>query len=390
MANSLPWEIIADILSRLAVKDLLRYRCVSKPWCSLIDGPDFIKLHLKQSLETTSHHRVIFGDRTELYWVDLVTLDSAVRLPYPIDIGRGIDVLGGCNGLVALANKGGDVAIWNPSTRSYRTLLISEHEFYFLSDSFEFVMSGFGYDPIADDHKLLMKMFYTLVDEEPQDLDYYSEVEIYSVKAQTWKKVDDFPDHFVYRPGSGVVVGRALHWSVIRRSDTSNWIFAFDLVAEDHRELALPDDKDVKTSRMKLVNLGGCLCFAVLCNYNQDSKKSDRVDVWVMREYGVKESWSKLFSVAPSSVTGPFWYVVPVAYLKGGDRILLDQDGEKFLLYDVKRKRVKKLRGSSFPRIFDTLVCVGSLVGLDGDDGEGSGKKAGKKRKGKEQSDKKR
>ncbi|KAK3019943.1 hypothetical protein RJ639_004926 [Escallonia herrerae] len=43
-------ELITDILSRLPVKSLLRFRSVSKPWCALIDGPDFIKMHLKQTI----------------------------------------------------------------------------------------------------------------------------------------------------------------------------------------------------------------------------------------------------------------------------------------------------------------------------------------------------
>ncbi|GMN36496.1 hypothetical protein TIFTF001_006070 [Ficus carica] len=51
MAN-FPPEIITDIICRLPVKDLLRYRCVSKSWRSMIDGPDFIKLHSKQSMES--------------------------------------------------------------------------------------------------------------------------------------------------------------------------------------------------------------------------------------------------------------------------------------------------------------------------------------------------
>ncbi|GMN36503.1 hypothetical protein TIFTF001_006097 [Ficus carica] len=75
---SLPWDIIVNILCRLSVKDLLRYRSVSKPWRSLIDGPDFIKMHLNNSMETSSNLGIVIRD-SYLHWVDLGALDLAVN-----------------------------------------------------------------------------------------------------------------------------------------------------------------------------------------------------------------------------------------------------------------------------------------------------------------------
>ncbi|GMN36515.1 hypothetical protein TIFTF001_006080 [Ficus carica] len=396
MAESLPWDIVVDILSRLPVKDLLRYRSVSKPFRSLIDGPDFIKLHLKYSQRTTSHLGVVFGGSNFLSWVDLYgALNLTVRrLSYPNDIGDGINFLiGGCNGLLALANRDGDMAIWNPSTKRYWALPVSFPGLSHPSRYFHLVMIGFGYDPISDDYKLLRKI--NLNDQEKgQDLGFYSEVAIYSVKSKTWKKIDDFPDHFLYRRGHGVLVGHTLHWEANRKSDLSNLIFAFDLAVEDHRVLAMPDGEDVVCCS-RLANLGGCLCVAVLRNYNPYSKKSERVDVWAMKEYGVKESWIKLFTVEPSEETGgPFCYVVPVASFKGGGhQILLDLDGERFLLYDMKRKRIEQVKDSTFPGKGNTLVCVESLIGIDGDDQGQNTKKQAKTNKndqGKKETTKKR
>ncbi|PON58759.1 F-box domain containing protein [Trema orientale] len=79
---SLPWDTIVNILSRLPVEDLLRYRCVSKRWCSLIDGPRFIKMHLDHSMETSSHLTLIRAGR-QLHSVDLDTLNKVVRLNPP-------------------------------------------------------------------------------------------------------------------------------------------------------------------------------------------------------------------------------------------------------------------------------------------------------------------
>ncbi|KAJ4843514.1 hypothetical protein Tsubulata_027110 [Turnera subulata] len=39
-------ELIIEILSRVAVKDLLRFKCVSKEWKLLIEDPYFVRKHL--------------------------------------------------------------------------------------------------------------------------------------------------------------------------------------------------------------------------------------------------------------------------------------------------------------------------------------------------------
>ncbi|XP_059664089.1 F-box/kelch-repeat protein At3g06240-like [Cornus florida] len=54
-APYLTQHLIVEILSKLPVKALLRFKCVSKRWRSLISDPHFIKAHLNQSLTTNSN-----------------------------------------------------------------------------------------------------------------------------------------------------------------------------------------------------------------------------------------------------------------------------------------------------------------------------------------------
>lgn len=79
---------ISEILCRLPVKPLLRFRCVSKGWCSLIDSNVLTKKHLKKTLEcNTGSGLIINGDGGNFYFVDFDSLDddfaSAVRIDDP-------------------------------------------------------------------------------------------------------------------------------------------------------------------------------------------------------------------------------------------------------------------------------------------------------------------
>ena len=46
---NLPRDIKFDILSRLLVKDLCKFRCVSKYWCNLISNPTFLDFYHERS-----------------------------------------------------------------------------------------------------------------------------------------------------------------------------------------------------------------------------------------------------------------------------------------------------------------------------------------------------
>ncbi|EXB41582.1 F-box protein [Morus notabilis] len=366
---SLPWDIIVDILGRLSVKDLLRYRSVSKPWCALIDGTDFIMMHLKNSVETGSNLGVVIR-YCDLYWVDLDSLDSAVKLRNPIARpGDGTEVLGSCHGLLALLNVNNELAIWNPSTRRYRR--IADTEFEAPDDNLpciQFIVYGFGYDPIGNDYKLVrMVQFYG---DNGQD-SFDSGVKIYSAKLNTWKRIRDFPYYLRYKRGFGVLSNNALHWVVSTKplSDVSNLVFAVDLVTEEYREVPLPEFEG-EGCRMDVEVLGGSLC--LLCNYGPDGpdadwgSTSDYVDMWMMKEYGVRESWTKFCTVVPSDGIGSFSYVFPIAYLRSGNQVLMNKNDMKFVVYDLESGKAWNKNISGAPRDMETELCVESLVRLDG------------------------
>uniref|UniRef100_A0A2N9F4C0 F-box domain-containing protein n=1 Tax=Fagus sylvatica TaxID=28930 RepID=A0A2N9F4C0_FAGSY len=329
--SSLPEEVILEILSRLPVKPLLRFRCVSKPWLARIDSQEFIKLHLKQSLKTNTNRSLLLID-CYLYSSDFDSLDRAIELDHPLKTPQiGTEILGSCNGLLCLYNSGEDAVLWNPSTRKYKKLPVSMMEVPHDVRVCRSVTYGFGYDEKSDDYK-------------------GSRLSLL----------------FVINPCSfGTLASGALHWLVNPKvkSDRTNLILAFDLAVEEYRLVPQPDFYD-KNSSMDVGVLGGCL--TILCH-----RYRHRLDVWVMKEYGVKDSWMKLFSVTQPETIRSFDYVRPVAYSKSGGEVLLGKDVKKLVWYDLNKKRVRNVRIQGAPDMFDLDICWGSLVSLGGN-GEGN------------------
>ncbi|KAA8516860.1 hypothetical protein F0562_017322 [Nyssa sinensis] len=323
--SELPADVVTDILSRLPVETLLRFRCVSKPWCALIDSSDFIKFHLKRSIETKNNLSIVLGDVNGLYTINFEWLDEAVKLDSPIEFKDcEIEVSGSCNGLLCLSNIEQDIVLWNPSTRKCKKLPVAPIEFprgFSILDTCPFIVYGFGHDVVNDEYKVVRMVQYYVQDNDSFD----SEVKVYNLKSNSWRRIPDFPYYLCHDEVNGILAGGALHWVVRRKPKpaTANLIAGFDIGTEEYRLVPQPEYEN-KKFLMNIGVLGECLC--ILCNYYLVG-----VDIWVMKEYGVKESWTKLFSVVQPSVTRSFWYVWPrpIAYSKSRREVLLalDYDG---------------------------------------------------------------
>lgn len=210
-----------------------------------------------------------------------------------------------------------------------------------------------------------------------------SEVNVYSAKANSWKRINkNLPDLIDIKTQFGIFVSNALHWFVTGKNGSTipELIVSIDLVTEDLCEIPLPEYEKAGHVVMFLDVLKGSLCLT--CNYIEGFASSSRVDIWMMKEYGVTDSWTKLFTVKPSKTIGTFLFVTPVAYLKSGDQVILNQQCQKFITYDLRRKRAKNVRISGLPERFRAQSCFGSLVRVNGGwDQENEGGKKKKKKK---------
>ena len=96
----------------------------------------------------------------------------------------------------------------------------------------------------------------------------------------------------------------------------SSSIYAFDLASEELRQMPVPagfnqDDEEnchfVGKQMQTVVHLGGCLC--LLSQSRQLYEESDDIGLWMMRDYGVSDSWMKVFEFSeddlPDGIASP-------------------------------------------------------------------------------------
>lgn len=368
--SDLPEEVITDILSRLPVKPLVQFKSVSIPWRSLIESPNFVKLHLNRSIETKSNQTLILREE-QLYSVDFDSLDGpfadAVRLDHhPLRCqDYGTEVWGSCNGILCLSNSLDTVVLWNPSTRKSRRLPYAAVEFPNQPRYFVNRVYGFGYDSVSDDYKLVR--IVVLRGKEDDSVHY--EVKVYSLESNSWHRVGKFPHYPYLNRVGGVLASGNLHWVVNEETEhgETNLIVSFDLGCEEYGLVVQPEFTNTKF-HLDVEVLGGCL--SLICNYYLTN-----VDIWVMKEYGVKESWTKLISVPQPGVLRSFQNVRPIGYSKRGGEVLLQHGPLRLLWYDLKGETGKSVRMRDVQELSQVTMCVGSLVSLKSRGGKRDWKK---------------
>ncbi|KAG5554847.1 hypothetical protein RHGRI_012417 [Rhododendron griersonianum] len=195
----LPDEIIFNILSRLRVKPLCRFRSVSKPWLALITDPHFIKSHINhQSPKLMLAHRSYCYGYTLDYQAPRPA-KTTFALPYkPV-----IKILGSHNGIL-LVRAGRTLRLWNPSIRMFRKFSPPDNP----SGS---TFYGLGYDSASDDFKVVRAI-------RPKRKNATSAVHVFSSRLGSWKRIGEFDYQMVQSHDwtSGTVLNGAPH-SVVER-----------------------------------------------------------------------------------------------------------------------------------------------------------------------------
>uniref|UniRef100_A0A5B6YXE8 F-box domain-containing protein n=1 Tax=Davidia involucrata TaxID=16924 RepID=A0A5B6YXE8_DAVIN len=367
MSDYLPKDILIAILARVPVKSLLRFTCVCKSWYFLITSPRFISTHLNRTIANTNtknnnhllfvRHYNMFQEieRYALHF-DNQTFDEYMELECPFGtVNEYFRIVGSCNGLICLSDDYDSctdtIVIWNPSIR--KSVFLPKPGFTFVPHGA--CLLGFGFDPLSNDYKVVRIVY------QPENYNFKvpPKVELYTLSTGTWRSIcAAAPPYVVYNFFSlSAFMNGAVHWVA---SSVHSLIVAFDLGAEVFREIMMPDSA-AHTDVLKLCVsvLGTSLA---LVQYEK-IWQSDYCWVWVMKEYGVVESWTKLLTIDMREG------IRQVVGFRKNSEVLLSARVKGMISYDPKIQQIKYLGIHGSNRSFYADPYVESLVLLKGESG---------------------
>lgn len=350
---SLPHELLdIEILCRLPVKSLLRFRCVSREWCSLIDSPAFVKIHRKRTTECQTYGGVILTGVEQFYLADLESLHAAdvhvKELEEPLKtLLSGAQFMGAVNGLICFCkNKRREFIIFNPSIRKYRIIPRMPREFARSFDLVKVSPCGFGYDHVNDDYKVVkIANLHGMM------------VMVYSLKMDYWTQIrKNFPSNISLKTKFGLYTSGTLNWLAKKAR-----LVGFDLALEQFKEVPFPVDD----GKFYLPEYGS------FCILNDNIFRTDKwhfsTDAWLINNYGTDNTWYKAFSLERPGALGFFRFMKPVVFSRSGKEVLLQVDGARLVWYDLERKVVKDIRFHGIPIRFGSHLYTESLVQLTKD-----------------------
>ncbi|KAK7835431.1 f-box protein cpr1 [Quercus suber] len=285
-------------------------------------------MHLNRSIETNRERTLILKEDDippPLRYFSVKfpkdnRLGKAVEIYQPLyywdlkDQRHKWDILDYCHGLVCLYKDDDEILIWNPLIRKYRKLPNEPIEESSGFSGNMYSSLAFGHDP----HKNYYKVLRVMTD------DVKFEVKVYSLRSQSWKKIEERWPKKSLDSWNAKSLNGAVHW---------------------HLEV-----------------LGGYICVIEIYMFTND--------VWLMKEYGVESSWTRIYKIEQGVVPWIFEYLKPLMFSKNGKKVLLEEDQDahtNLIWYDIEKKRCKMVKNQSFPDSFIVATCIGSLLLLDGD-----------------------
>jgi F-box interacting protein len=363
----LPLDVIPEILCRLPVKLLLQLRYVCKSWNSLISDPKFAKKQFRVST-TRNLHFLLYTHRSGKYILTSYPIDSIftnitsnfIQFEYSPNSFDGdypwfnhYNFIGSCDGILCIADGyKGLVILWNPSIRKFKELSLFQKPNVITHVHMSF---GFGYDSSKDNYKVVVVLDYVMPDPTISENNWVNkiEVKVHTLGTGIWRSIQEYPFGGVPVPvmeRSGKFVSGTINWLFSKESfcKCPRFIVSFDLANESYQKILPPNFGGVDVCNLSALGvLRDCLCV------------TSGDDVWIMKEYGNQESWTKLFTVPYERELTTSHVRAKAVYIFEDDQVLLKFIGDDLplILYDPKSGTLKSTNFENVPEI-----CVESLI----------------------------
>ncbi|XP_076904180.1 putative F-box protein At3g16210 [Bidens hawaiensis] len=298
MYNHVPEDLVFAILVKLPTKPLLRLRCLSKHWNRTISD---------HFMKSRSCRMILLPYKLPLQVMDTAA-HSISDLPLPNFMNPGSEeyrhvIVGAYNGIVLIVLK--DMILYNPLTGAYRTVPNPPP-----LESSTSIRYGFCYETSLDELKIVRLNNMIGLDQGSRWCGVFSlKKGSWSTTSRTSVRACGIIDK------AGTFLNGFLYWVASRLNGY------FILVALDVKEMVL--------SEMQLPDFGflgtsGGRLYLLL-------NTSTKFELWVMNEYGVEKSWSKVMT--SNSPTG---FITPLLIMDVGKVIVLKvKERIQIVIYDM-------------------------------------------------------
>ncbi|XP_047326014.1 F-box protein At3g07870-like [Impatiens glandulifera] len=373
--GQVPNNILVDILSRLPIKSVIQCRCVCKSFLSAISqDPEFPPLHLSRSppelilCPITEHLFLVDYDNNNndrYHQLNLIQFDGSCPL-VPVNSTRGLLCFD-----LPFSSK--SLFVFNPLTHEY-IIIPPPMDLIDVKKSYT-VHFGFGYSPMTDKYKAIAMVQYRESDNSTTTI-----AAVYtagSPSTSSWGIIEEYPPEVVFDRSFPIYLNGYLHWIV--KMNSVDCVLSFDFDTEDFGLIAMPpgpfrnivQQNQHETLVANLFVFEGQLSICMLINRK-------RVEVWVVKEYGISTSWSKEMVLETPNYSWsygafPLKYVdndkqeVILAFM--GDKnskVEMDFMGDQTLVtYNLVKKKIVKLNELPFHNgILKPLMHVPILLPL--------------------------
>ncbi|XP_074265219.1 F-box/kelch-repeat protein At3g06240-like [Silene latifolia] len=316
--NFFPPEIWTQILAKLPAKSLLKFRCVCKSWCAIIDDPYFIHfvIQLSQNPNFGNNNKSLLvldclvyreyrGTGCLLIVRHAETFEETARIFKKADL-YSYRRIGSCNGLFLVSRNDGyllyhkELRLWNPSIRKSLVIPACPFPSSLLNDC----VYVFGYAPVIKDYKVVAIALEKNVGEKPRIM----YVAVYTLRDQQWTVRNDglnisFPntiDMFqpFYSVSAAVFLNGMAYWLGNINKDRFQFthLGSFDFDTEEIAFSELPSSWEEERGSCRLLFLFG-ESLAIF-------RISDVVSsIWVLEQDKKRKTWTLWFS-GQSSLDG--------------------------------------------------------------------------------------
>ncbi|XP_074355055.1 putative F-box protein At4g17780 [Apium graveolens] len=366
LKRELPEEVIIDeILTRLPIKSVVRFKSVSKSWLSLLSGSHFIQKHKTRSPMQNPIDYDCLVTNKKLH-ISIVSRNQEIFL-LPINA---YSLIGSVNGLVCLLRHFKRLSLWNPAIHKSIEFNLPQNK----QGGYSYPnLVGVSFDYVSTDYKVVVV--------------YESCAYVYSSISSLWiplcipdlkflvNKFEDIPttyvkdcpywtystyssDHDMFVTSAGYC-SYGTYPSVKNNFVKSLTALKFDATSNKFKLLAefFPDARSNERGKIfRFVNMRDVLTLMA-----HEPSPIGKLDVYSLDEgCGV---WIKMYDLGPFERFRRFQFMQQG--FKYGDEIVFLEYG-KIYYYDHKTDTFKCLQGKNGSRFLNCFTYTPTMVSLQG------------------------